>query len=125
MAILTTSALDINEKEKFSPASSFMESIEYDPKEKTMDISFKSGTKIRYVGVYSSTYLSFKQSPTHDSYYARGIKGNLQSVKIIDNSIGTNKSEPLKKTKREGKLNVGLRADDRIAGTVARAFATA
>lgn len=112
--------------DKFSPASSFLELVEYDPSDLTMDITFKSGAKHRYFRVYPSTFLSFKQSPTHDSYYARAIKGNLMSAKLVDASIGRNTSTPLKTVKKEHTLDAGLRkqqsTNDRIAGTVARAI---
>jgi hypothetical protein len=114
-------------QEKFSPASTFISVIEYDPKEKTLDITFHSGSRFRYLQVDPTTYLSFKQSPTIDSYYSRAIKGNLQSVKLIDAGIGRDKSAPLKKVKEERTLNAGIKReqnrDKRIAGTVARAYA--
>lgn len=126
MGLIATNAKSKEGKEKFSPASTFMELIEYDEDAQTMDITFKSGTKIRYIEVYPSTFLSFKQSPTHNSYYARAIKGNLQSVKIVDNSIGTQKSTPFKKVTREEDLDSGLKSQQskrkRTIGTVERAL---
>jgi hypothetical protein len=126
MGLLTTKKTD-TKKDIFAPASSFIEKVEYDPDGKTMDIHFHSGSKIRYIEVYPATFQSFKASPTHSAFYARAIKGNLQSVKIIDNSIGTQKSEPLKTIKKEEPLDTGFREQEarrkRIAGTVARAFA--
>lgn len=125
MGILTSGA-NADEKENFSPASSFIELVEYDPENRTMDITFRSGSKIRYVDVFQNTFLSFKQSPTHSAFYARAIKGNLQSVKIISNDIGTQKASPLKTITKEQPLDTGLRKQiartERIAGTVARAF---
>lgn len=126
MGILTTNRSRKSDNDKFSPSSTFLEVIEYDEQNKTMDITFKSGSKIRYVEVYPSTFMAFKQSPTHSAFYARAIKGNLQSVKIVDNSIGTQKSTPLKRVQREEPLDRGLERQisrrDRIAGTVERAL---
>lgn len=115
-----------NKLDKFSPASTFISLVEYNPKERTMDITFHSGSKIRYIDVSPTTFMSFKQSPTHSAYYARAIKGNVQSVKLVDNAIGYNKSTPLKKDREEQALDKGLRHQiariKRIDGTVNRAF---
>lgn len=127
MAIIATGAVKADKPEKLAPASKFIGEIAYDPKERTMDITFKSGTKVRYLDVSPVTFLSFKQSPTIDSYYSRAIKGNLESVKLVDAGIGRQKSAPLKKITEVNNLDTGLRKQqtrkDRIAGTVARAFA--
>ncbi len=126
MGLIATNSKSKEDKDQFSPASTFMELIEYDADAQTMDITFKSGSKIRYIEVYPSTFLSFKQSPTHNSYYSRAIKGNLQSVKIVDKSIGTEQSTPLKKVSREENLDRGLKSQQsrakRITGTVQRAI---
>lgn len=114
------------EKDTFAPSSTFIETVIYDPEAKSMDITFRSGSKVRYVDVNPSTFLTFKQSPTHSAFYARAIKGNLQSVKIVDNSIGTQSSTPLKHVQRTDKLNAGLKREqarnERIYGTVDRAI---
>lgn len=127
MGSVATGSAKLGKSEKFSPASKFIELVEYDPVANTMDLTFKSGTKYRYLEVYPTTFLSFKQSPTFDSFYARAIKGNVQSVKLIDKGIGREKSEPLKKNTDRRTLDAGLRKqqahEQRIAGTVARAFA--
>lgn len=125
--IATGAPKKAEKKETFSPASSFLELVEYDPAAKTLDITFRTGTKHRYLQCYPATFESFKQSPTHSAFYARAIKGNLPAVKLIDNNIGRQESTPLRKVKKEQTLNAGLRKQqsgaDRIAGTVARAFA--
>jgi hypothetical protein len=127
MASLPGIGKALNKAEKFSPASTFIEAVEYNPKENSMDITFKSGSKRRYLDVSPVTFLSFKQSPTFDSYYARAIKGNLSSVPLIDASIGREKSVPLNKIKREGTLDRGFKVQQgksvRRVGTVSRAFA--
>lgn len=126
MGSVATGSAKLAKLEKFSPASTFIELVEYDPGAHTMDLTFKTGTKIRYLDVSPTTFLSFKQSPTFDSYYARAVKGNLQSVKLIDRGIGRTKSAPLDRVKKEHSLDAGLRKQEarskRIAGTVARAF---
>lgn len=127
MAGVFTGTFDKKKPEKISPASTFISTIEYNPQENTMDITFKSGTKMRYLEVSPVTYLSFKQSPNLDSFYARAIKGNLSSVKLVDASIGREKSAPLDQIKKDKKLNEGIKRqqnrNERIAGTVNRAFA--
>ncbi len=112
---------------RFAPQSKFMAAIEYNPKDLTMDITFHSGSKIRYVRVYPNTFLSFKQSPTHDAYFARAIKGNLMSIKLINKNIGRKESTPLKQVKKEHNLDAGIKQTriERIKGGVARAFAGA
>ncbi len=134
MAILTGSLTDVSSPskgfEKFAPQSKFMSEIAYNPKDNSMDITFHSGTKIHYIQVTPTTFLSFKSSPTHDAYYSRAIKGNLPSSKIIDKSIGRNKSAPLKEVnaldrglgKKTGLLNNGPGTKP-VYGTVNRAFA--
>lgn len=122
MALVATGSASLAKREKFAPASKFIAAVEYDPVAKTMDVMFKSGTKTRYLEVYPTTYLSFKQSPTFDSFYARAIKGNLQSVKLIDGGIGTQKSSPLKKVHDRRTLDAGIRKQQRTIGTVNRAF---
>lgn len=126
MGILTSGSNAEKQKDTFSPASSFIELVEYDSKNRTMDITFHKGSKIRYINVFPSTYQTFKQSPTHSAYYARAIKGNLQSVKIIESDIGTEKSEPLKTINKEQPLDRGLKQqqarEQRINGTIARAL---
>lgn len=126
MGIVATGVQKVGKPEKFAPASKFIETVEYDPKGSTMDITFKSGSKYRYLDVSPVTFLSFKSSPTFDSYYSRAVKGNLQSVKLVDAGIGREKSAPLKKIKEVNFLDTGLRKQlarrNSIAGTVARAF---
>ena len=116
-------------KDTFSPASSFLELVEYDPQTRTLDITFRSGSKHRYLQCYPATFSSFKDCQNHSVYYARAIKGNLPAVKLIDNTIGRNESAPLKQVKKEHTLDAGLRKQqaglDRINGTIARAFAAA
>lgn len=120
MASLGPNATTDTTKEKFSPSSKFIELVEYDPKANTMDVTFHSGSKVKYLRVFPATFLSFKQSPTHDAYYSRAIKGKLMSVKLVDKNIGRKEGSPLKVVKKEKTLNVGLK--QRIAGTVARAW---
>jgi len=120
MGTVATGAINLTKPEKFAPASKFIGEIEYDPKNETMDITFKSGSKYRYLDVSPMTFLSFKSSPTQDSYYARAIKGNIQSVKLIDQGIGREKSTPLDKVHDRRTLDQGLK---KMEGTVARAYA--
>lgn len=126
MATTVGNATDAQKKESFAPASKFIELVEYDEASKTMEVTFKSGSKHRYLMVFPSTFMSFKKSPTHDAYYSRAIRGNLPSVKIIDANIGRKESSPLKAVKKEQHLDRGLREQiarsERTAGTVARAF---
>ncbi len=129
MGSVATGAVRASKPEKFAPASKFISTVDYNPKEQTMDITFKSGSKYRYLEVSPVTFMSFKASPTIDSFYSRAIKGNVQSVKLVDAGIGREKSQPLKKIQEVNFLDSGLRKQqarrNSIAGTVARAFAVA
>jgi hypothetical protein len=126
MGTLAASKTDSGEKDKFSPASKFIELVEYDPKTMQMDVTFKSGSKHKYFLIYPSTFLSFKKSPSHDAFFSRALKGTAMSIKIIDANIGRKESAPLKKVKKEHHLDRGIRDQNArnkwIAGTVARAF---
>ncbi len=128
MASIATDSAKLGPSEKFSPGSKFIGVVEYRADAKTMDITFKTGTKIRYLDVDRVTFLSFKQSPTFDSYYSRAIKGNLQSTKLVDQGIGRQKSAPLQTIKEDKDLNAGLKKQEarqeKIYGTVDRAFAS-
>lgn len=128
--ILTGTNQQSHAKETFAPTSSFLELVEYDPQSRTMEITFKSGTKLRYFQVYPATFASFKQSPSHSTYYAKAIKGNLISSKIIANDIGRKTSTPIKRdTVKENHLDRGIkeqRARKQAAfGNAHRAFAAA
>ncbi len=117
------------QKERFAPASSFLETVEYDPQQRTMDITFKTGSKHRYFMVFPATFASFKQSPSHSTYYARAIKGNLMGTKIIAHDIGRKKSTPLKTDTREHYLDRGIKEQrtrkQKQFGTAHRAFSNA
>lgn len=118
MATTVGSADQAPLKEKFSPRSSFIELIEYDKKAATLDVHFKSGTVKRYLYCFPSTFQTFKESPTHDAYYSKAIRGRLASVTIKSANVGRQKSQPLKQHKKRRTLDEGLK---RTAGTVARA----
>ncbi len=126
MGIVATGGVATDKKESFSPASSFIELVEYDPTQNAMEITFKSGSKFRYFRVFPTTFLSFKQSPTHDAFYTHAIKGNLMSAKLVDKSIGRKISAPLNHKPKEHALDTGLKSqqarNERIRGTVARAL---
>lgn len=130
MATILTGNESSKAKEKFAPASSFLETVEYDSDARTMDITFKSGTKHRYFMVYPATFAAFKQSPSHSVYYAKAIKGNLVSSKVISNDIGEKTASPLKRrTVKENHLGRGLKEQrirkQRAFGTAHRAFSNA
>lgn len=126
MGSVATGSAKLGKLEKFAPTSKFIASVEYDSVGKTLDLTFTSGSKYRYIDVTPVTFLSFKQSPTIDAFYARAIKGNLQSVKLIDQGIGREKSAPLDRVRKEHDLDTGTRKQEsirkQIAGTVNRAF---
>lgn len=117
------------EKDKFAPASKYMSTVEYDPKALTMEITFKSGSKTKYFLIYPSTFLAFKKSPNHDSFFSKALKGTAMSVKIIANEIGRSPVGPLKAPKKENHLDRGLKHQQlrskKLAGTINRAFQNA
>lgn len=106
-------------KDKFSPTSQFMALVEYDSAALTMDIHFHSGTHKRYLYCFPTTYQSFKESPTHDAYFSKAIRGRLSSITIKDASIGKQQKSPLKAIKQRRHIEHGVNKWQ--AGTVARA----
>jgi hypothetical protein len=92
-------------KNKFAPASSFLELCEYDPKEQSLDITFKSGSKRRYHNVSSVAFQSFQTSPDHSSFYANAIKGGFVSTPLQAHPVGRVKKQALKTPKI---LNAGM-----------------
>lgn len=116
---MTTLLEPASNKEKFSPASKFMSLVEYDPKSMVMDIHFMSGTHKRYLQCFPATFQTFKESPTHDAYFSKVIRGRLMSVTILDAGIGRQKKSPLQAVKQRRTLEHGLNKWQ--AGTVARA----
>jgi len=119
MATIAGADLGDSKTDEFTPKSSFLESVKFDRKANTLDITFKSGSMRRYISVFPSTYESFRQSPDHGSFFARAIKGQLSSAPIVNKDIGRQRTTALKKVTQRRVLNAGIK---RIAGTVARAF---
>ena len=124
-------------KDQFSPKSSFLTLAEYDNDSRLMTVTFKNGTSYHYLNVFSTNWLSFKQSPDHSSFYSRGIKGKMISVPIAKKSIGQPKSTALKHqrqrrtldagvkkqvTQQENKLNGNASKRPRVPGNTPRAF---
>src|ERR1019366_8231149 len=119
--------------DSFTPKSSFIEKAEYDEQARSMTVTFKTGSQTKYMYVFPSTWLSFKQSPDHSSYYSKAIKGKLMSINIIKHNVGKPHSTPLKQHRQKRSLTDGSIASKRnihtagtgstrTAGTVARAF---
>lgn len=104
--------------DKFVPRSRFIELVTYDRKANAMDVTFKSGSVRRYLYVFPATFETFKQSPTHDAYFSRAIRGKLGSVSIRSHTIGREVKRPLKEVKKRRTLDDGIK---RIPGTIARA----
>jgi len=96
----TTSSSD----NSFTPKSSFIELASYDAAANVMTLTFKTGSQYKYLNVGLSTWLSFKQSPDHSSYYSRAIKGNLSSIPVTRKVIGKKTDSPLHKIKQERTL---------------------
>src|SRR5580704_2809976 len=86
--------------DSFVPKSSFIEKCEYDEAQYQMTVTFKGGkNQTKYLYVYPATWLSFKQSPDHSSFYSKAIKGKLLSVNVIKHTLGKRRDEPLKQHK--------------------------
>jgi len=85
-----------------------------------MDVHFKSGSQHRYLYFFPVTYQTFKESPDHDSFYAKTVRGKFLSIKIRNHNVGKNVSHPLHQKTQRRTLDHGK---PWIAGTVARAFA--
>jgi len=114
------------ETDKFTPRSRFIELVTFDRQSNTMDITFKSGSVRKYLYCFPSTFETFKQSPTHDAYYSRGIRGRLTSVAIREHTIGRAVKTPLKQPKQRKTLDEGRKdyaGKKWIAGTLNRTFA--
>ena len=100
-----------------------MELVTYDAKSCTMDVTFKSGSVYRYLFVFPATFETFRQSPTHDAYYARAVKGRLASIPVRKHSHGREEKTPLKAKTQRGSLDRGIAGiKRRIDGTAGRAF---
>src|SRR6185436_9174833 len=97
MATIAGADLGDSKTDEFTPKSSFLESVKFDRKANTLDITFKSGSMRRYISVFPSTYESFRQSPDHGSFFARAIKGQLSSAPIVNKDIGRQRTTALKK----------------------------
>lgn len=97
---------------KFKPKASWLQNCEYDPKSKSMTITFDNGSQYKYIDVDKGLWESFKSSPDHGTYYSRAIKGKVSSVAITRLPIGQKKSTPLKKvTTRKTLVKPGLIPD--------------
>ena len=107
----------IPKRDKFTPSSMFMELCDYDG-QSTLDITFKSGSVHRYLFCFPATYQSFKESPSHDTYFSKVIRGHFMSIPIRTHNVGRNKSSPLHQKKQRKTLDHGIK---RIVGTVNRA----
>ena len=118
MATFPNAAVQTNGKDQFSPRSSFLELVEYDSKAYTLDIHFKSGSQYRYLFDFPASYTTFKESPTHDAYFSKAIRGKYLSVPIKSHKIGRQEHTPLKAIQKRRTLKNG---NQWIAGTVARA----
>ena len=106
-------------KDRFTPSSKFMALVEYDSATHTLDIHFHSGTHKRYLYCFPATYLTFKESPTHDAFFSKILKGRLLSVTIKNASIGRQIKSPLKAVRQRRHMEHGTVKWQ--SGTVARA----
>jgi hypothetical protein len=104
-------------KHKFAPASSFLELCEYNPQEQSLDITFKSGSKRRYVNVSPVAFQSFQTAPDHSSFYSRALKGRFVSVPLQAHPVGRVKKQALKTPKV---LNAGMSDHGLIPAGLAR-----
>lgn len=106
--------------DSFVPKSSFLEKVDYDETQYQMTVTFKGGkNQSKYLFVYPATWLSFKQSPDHSSFYSKAIKGKLLSVNIVKHTLGKHKNEPLKEAKihrPQYRSKGGNKDDSRITG---------
>src|ERR1700719_3328488 len=102
MSALNSTAKNID---SFVPKSSFLLKCEYDETQRQMTLTFKTGGQYKYFYVFPATWMSFKQSPNHSSYYSRAIKGKLMSVPVQKHNIGRQHSTPLKQHKIKRGLN--------------------
>ena len=104
--------------DSFVPQSSYLAKAEYDDSQRQMTITFKTGTQTRYLYVFPATWLSFKQSPDHSSYYSRAVKGKLMAVPLQKHTIGHQRSTPLKQHKLKRGLENGNIHTDALSRNV-------
>jgi hypothetical protein len=92
-------AAESSSVESFTPRSSFLEKCEYDSSARSLTITFKTGSSFKHLFVYPTTWLSFKTSPDHSSFYANAIRGKFSAIPIVRRDVGKKKSAPLHKVK--------------------------
>src|ERR1700689_2435238 len=94
-------------EDKFTPSSSFLELAQYDAEQYVMTLTFKTGSSYRYLWVFPTIWQSFKESPSHSSYYTKMIKGKLLNVAVKKSNTGRVESTPLHKHQIKRGLNDG------------------
>jgi hypothetical protein len=102
------------EKIRFSPASKFIELVEYTPSNTSLgilDVTFKNGTVIRAPWCFKLTFESWRESPTHDAYFSKAIKGRMLFVTLRRHTHGKQISSPLQKAKQRRHLESGLKRE--------------
>ena len=68
--------------------SSQIESIGYDPENKTLEVEFKSGgTVYQYYSVDSATYEEMLASESKGKFLSQKIKGNFAYMKVKDREV--------------------------------------
>jgi hypothetical protein len=72
-----------------------------------MDVTFKTGSQIRYMFVYKPEFEAFKLSNNHSKHYATNVKGKKLSINLIGHKIGLKKSTPLQASKLKRSLKNG------------------
>lgn len=68
--------------------SSFLQKTKYDPSSQQLTVTMKTGAEYVYSGIDPSTFQEFQQSKSKGSFYARVIKGQGDSTRLIDKNVG-------------------------------------
>lgn len=62
----------------FSPASSNVETVEFDDSTDTLTVTFQGGDSYEYMNVPASVYRAFQAAPSAGAFVHRQLKGRYQ-----------------------------------------------
>jgi KTSC domain len=63
----------------FTPASSNVESVEFDDSTDTLTVTFQGGESYQYLNVPASVYRAFQAAPSAGAFVHRQLKGRFQA----------------------------------------------
>ena len=73
--------------------SSFLMHVAYEAASFQMTVTMKNGAQYVYFMVYPNTYEDWTQAKNKGEFYAKSIKGQHQSTRVVNKSIGKKKKK--------------------------------